>query len=179
MASGWIVTDAKYTNTKTQIRNVWKFDCVARGWIIPDARGRHDPHCHFPAPLFHTFLGSRKHYWKPRKLFQSCLIRKALKDCWARFCSLSWSGPKRSSRVHPFVVSAYQDTHCAICIVPLLSLHWVTLCDKLDYVTPCDKHVTHHMSHHVTNLLAIVEASLLCHMRSPALPETRLQKYYV
>ena len=142
MASGWIVTDAKYTNTKTQIRNVWKFDCVARGWIIPDARGRHDPHCHFPAPLFHTFLGSRKHYWKPRKLFQSCLIRKALKDCWARFCSLSWSGPKRSSRVHPFVVSAYQDTHCAICIVPLLSLHWVTLCDKLDYVTPCDKHVT-------------------------------------
>ena len=35
---------------------------LAAEWIITDARGRHDPHCHFRAPLFHTFLWHTKQF---------------------------------------------------------------------------------------------------------------------
>ena len=59
------------------IRNVWKFELVAaEEWIITDARGRHDPHCHFRAPLFHTFFShtynvrkiwTNNSYWKLKK----------------------------------------------------------------------------------------------------------------
>ena len=133
----------KHKNTNTKCVKVWL--CGPRV-DYPRCQGSPRPSLPFPRSTFSHILGLEKTSLEPEKIVPVLFDIEGIKRLTVELASVLCHGVDFTKEILP------SSSICCKCLpgYTLCYLHCTTvvpaLSDKLDYVTPCDKHVTHHMS---------------------------------